>query len=303
MPLDPPADLTTSASPHGQPVEPAVLLQAARRLLRPLARLMMRSGVTFPVLAEALRTLFVDVALTDVLTDPKSRTDSRISLMTGVHRKEIKRLRSLPTNRPETPEIVTLASQIVARWLGTPAYTDTDGRPRILSRLPRPGDVHPAFETLVQLVTSDVRPRAVLDDLVSHGAVSLLEGDRVRLNTQAFIPRPGGAEQIFYFARNLHDHLAAASTNIARAEAPFLDRSVHYDDLTPEQARQLRAYAREAAMRMLLDINRKALELLDHTPPGETGDRAARQRVNVGVYLYQEDDGDNRANDGRGGGS
>jgi hypothetical protein len=53
----------------------------------------------------------------------------------------------------------------------------------------------------------------------------------------------------------------------------------------------------------LLDINRKALELLDNTPPGETGDRAARQRVNVGVYLYQEDDGDNRADDGRGGGS
>jgi Family of unknown function (DUF6502) len=302
MPPDLPSDLTTPAPPQGQSVAPAALLQAARRLLRPLARLMMRSGVTFPVLADTLRTLFIDVALTDMLTDPKSRTDSRVSLITGVHRKEIKRLRSLPADRPETPEIVTLASQIVARWLGTSAYTDADGHPRILSRQPQPDDPHLAFETLVQLVTTDVRPRAVLDDLVSHGVVSLLEGDRVRLNTQAFIPRPGGAEQIFYFARNLHDHLAAASTNIAQAEAPFLDRSVHYDDLTAEQARQLRAYAREAAMRVLLDINRKALELLDNTPPGETGDRAVRQRVNVGVYLYQEDDGDNRTDDGRGGG-
>jgi hypothetical protein len=301
MPLDPPADLRTLTSTQGQSVEPTALLQAARRLLRPLARLMMRSGVTFPVLAEALRILFVDVALTDMLTDPKSKTDSRISLVTGVHRKEIKRLRSLPPGRAEIPEIVTLGSQVVARWLGTPAYTDADGRPRILSRLPQPGDLHPAFETLVQLVTSDVRPRAVLDDLVSQGIISRLKGDRVCLNTQAFIPRPGGTEQIFYFARNLHDHLAAASTNIARAEAPFLDRSVHYDGLTPEQARRLRTYAREAVARVMLDINRKALELLDDAVPGEAADQGVRQRLNIGVYLYQEDDEDDRIGDGRGG--
>jgi hypothetical protein len=169
--------------------------------------------------------------------------------------------------------------------------------------VPHPDDSGPSFEALVQLVTSDVRPRAVLDDLVSHGAVSLVDGDRVRLNTQAFIPRPGGAEQIFYFARNLHDHVAAASINIAQAEAPFLDRSVHYDDLTPSQARQLRTYAREAAMRVLLDINRRALELLDEAPAEPSGD-SPRQRVNVGVYLYQEDDAASANHDhGRGGGS
>jgi hypothetical protein len=302
-PSNPPGTSPADPVPLGQPVAPAALLQAARRMLRPLARLMMRGGVTFPVLAEALRSLFVDVALTDILVDAKSRTDSRVSLVTGVHRKEIKRLRALPPDTPQIPEVVTLASQIVARWLGSPAYTGADGKPLILPRLPQPGETGPTFEALVQLVTSDVRPRAVLDDLVSHGAVSLVDNDRVRLNTQAFIPRPGGAEQVFYFARNLHDHIAAASTNIAVTEAPFLDRSVHYDDLTPSQAQQLRAYARDAAMRVLLDINRKALELLDQAPTAVDSD-APRQRVNVGVYLYQEDDAVlSHHDDGRGGGS
>jgi len=213
-----------------------------------------------------------------------------------VHRKEIKRLRSLPDDSGEIPEVVTMASQIVARWLGSADYADAEGRPRILPRQGQPGlTAQPAaFEDLVLSVTTDVRPRAVLDDLISHGAVSLIDGDRVRLNTHAFIPRPGGAEQMFYFARNLHDHVAAASINIVSDRPPFFDRSVHYDDLTPEQAETLRAYAREVAMHALLEVNRKALELLEGGSAPEAGPddaRDNRQRVNLGIYLYQERDG------------
>ena len=79
-----------------RPPPPAALLRASRRLLRPLVRLLMRAGVTFPVLADLLRTLYVEVAARDLLVDPKAQTDSRISLLTGVHRKEIRRLRELP---------------------------------------------------------------------------------------------------------------------------------------------------------------------------------------------------------------
>ena len=64
------------------------------RLLRPLVRLLIRSGVTFPVLANLIRALYVEVSLRDLLTDAKARTDSRVSLLTGVHRKEIRRLRA-----------------------------------------------------------------------------------------------------------------------------------------------------------------------------------------------------------------
>ena len=274
-------------SPPDRPsaLPPAALLQAARRLLRPLVRLTMQSGLTFPVLADALRQLFVEVAVNDILTGAKTRTDSRISLLTGVHRKEIRRLRELPADTIEAPDIVTLASQIVARWVGAARYAGIDGRPLALSRSgggeSEPG---PSFDELVASVTTDVRPRAVLDDLISHGVVFMDAQDRIALNAGAFLPRPGGEEQLFYFARNLHDHLAAASANIGAAGAPpFLDRSVHYDRLTPAQVDILRAYARDAAMQLLLDINRRAQELTGMTPAGTD-----QGRINVGVYVFDE---------------
>jgi hypothetical protein len=273
-----------------RPLPPALLLKAARRLMRPLVRLMMHSGLTFPILAETLRGLFVEVAINDILTDPKARTDSRISLLTGVHRKEIKRLREAPADAVAgVPEVVTLASQIVSRWVGSTAFTDPSGHPLPLFRTnPGGGEAGPAFDTLVESVTTDIRPRAVLDDLIDHGVVTVDADDRVRLNTDAFIPRPGGEEQLFYFARTLHDHVAAAVANIGATGVPrFLDRTVHYDRLTPAQAKALEGYARDAAMRVLLDVNRQALQLTE--TPSDL-DPAEQRRINFGVYVFDENE-------------
>jgi hypothetical protein len=111
----------------------------------------------------------------------------------------------------------------------------------------------------------------------------------VQLSTSAFIPRVGGEEQLFYFGRNLHDHVAAAVTNIGAASvAPFLDRSLHYDGLTPEAARVLEDFARAAAMKALLDANRLALELIAQDPAPATQQNT--RRVNFGIYIYADDD-------------
>jgi len=277
-----------SASERPPALPPQALLKAARRLLRPLVRLMMRSGITFPIVADLIRSLFVEVASQELLTDARARTDSRISLLTGVHRKEIRRLRELPADSEAVPEVVTLSSQIIARWLGTRAYLDESGHPRPLPRTAR-SDTILSFEGLIASVTTDVRPRAVLDDWLSQGIVTLDADDIVHLEAEAFIPRAGGEEQLFYFARNLHDHVAAATANISAAgPARFLDRSLHYDEMTPEAAERLEAFAREAGVRMLLEANRLALELTE----GDTAKIAAEatRRVNFGVYTYTEDE-------------
>lgn len=263
------------------------LIKPLARMLRPLVRLLIHSGITFPAIAEVLRGVFVDVALRDLLSDPKTQTDSRISLLTGIHRKDVRRLRQGEAVIDATPAAIAIASQVIARWVGTPAYVDPNGTALVLPRT-APGTA-PSFEALVRSVTTDVRPRAVLDNLVDQGAVVLEANDMVRLNTAAFIPRQGREEQLFYFARNLHDHLSAAVANVlSPGAAPFLDRSVHYDQLPPEAAAELQRIAREAAMRTLLEVNRVALTLADAEQADEKP--TAPRRVNLGVYLYVEDE-------------
>ena len=258
---------------------PEMMLTALRRLLRPLVRLLIRCGVTFPAAADVLRGLYVDVAMEEL--GPK-RSDSRISLMTGVHRKEIRRQRSTADEAP--PPLVTRNGQLISTWLGGAGYTDASGAPLAL---PRSAEDGPSFDRLVESVTRDIRPRAVLDEWLSQGIVSVSADDRVSLSAIAFLPQAGREEQLFYFSRNVHDHLAAASANVlATGPAPFLDRSVHYDRLTPAAAAALERVARATAERVLLDINRQAMAVAGESVPEG---RAAR-RVNVGIYILSEDE-------------
>jgi hypothetical protein len=266
-----------------------MLLQALRGLRRPLVRLAILSGVTFPIMAGLVRSLFVEVATCDLLSDAASRTDSRISLLTGVHRKEIRRLRTETTDGETIPAVVTISGQIIGSWLGAKQFSNTNGDPLTLPRL-RPETGGPSFEALVESVTTDVRPRAVLDDFLAQGIVILEPGDLVRLNQAAFIPRPGSSEQLFFFSRNLHDHIAAAVANVTSSDGPkFVDSSVHYDRLAPEAAAQLLSLANSTAARALLDVNRAAISLLE--PEGSpTAEVVVTRRVNFGIYVYSEDE-------------
>ncbi len=260
---------------------PETMLPPLQRLLRPLVRLAIRCGVTFPVIAELLRTLYVEVAIEEL--GPQNGTASRISLLTGIHRKEIRRQRALPADAPPPP-LVTRNGQLIATWLGAPPFVNAAGQPLAL---PRTAAAGPSFEALVTAVTRDVRPRAVLDEWLSQGIVSLDAQDRVHLSAAAFLPQPGREEQLFYFARNLHDHIAAASANVlAPGPAPFLDRSVHYDRLPVAAAAELERLGREAAQRLLLEVNRHAMALAAVEAPAG----APTRRVNLGVYLLAEDE-------------
>ena len=69
------------------------LTRALRRLLRPLVRFLIAQQLTFPMLNAILRSLYVDVADADFRLPDKSQSASRVALLTGIHRREVKRLR------------------------------------------------------------------------------------------------------------------------------------------------------------------------------------------------------------------
>ncbi|MCW6508547.1 DUF6502 family protein [Lichenifustis flavocetrariae] len=258
------------------------LQPALARLLRPLVRLFIRQGITFPAIADLLRELYVNVAEYDFGLAGKSQTDSRVSLLTGIHRKEVRRLRGSGAPVSTTPVTLSRTSRILACWLAASSFTDEQGHPLPLPRVAPAGE--PSFDTLVEMVTKDVRPRAVLDDWLDRGVVAIDERDRVRLLDTAFVPRGGDPQQMHYFGRNLHDHIAAAVANIEGRSPRFLERAVHYDGLSEAAARQLEHTSRQLALESLQTANRAAHTLCD-------SDGGGSWRWNFGVYVFAEPTG------------
>jgi Family of unknown function (DUF6502) len=260
------------------------LLAAIDRLLRPLVRLLIGRGVMFPDLADRLRRLYVEVAEEHFRLDAKEQTVSRVSLLTGVHRKEVKRLREEPQNEAALPPQMSLGAQLISQWLGNAMTTEAEGAPLPLPRLEM-ADGSPSFASLVQGISRDVRPRAVLDELVRQGICRIDADDKVHLDQGAFVPRTGFDDMVHYFGRILSDHIAAGAHNLSDGATPFFDRAVIFDRLSEADALVVQQLASKHAMQALLKVNRQAVALAD----ASVNDPKASWRITFGSYFYMID--------------
>ena len=261
---------------------PAVV-SALRRVLRPIVRLLLSHGITYPYLSDLLKTVYVETAAKEFGLGVRSLTDSRITLLTGVHRKDVRRLHHEAPPEVAPASTLTLGTRIVARWLGDPSYHEPDGAPRALPRTPHKGGAD-SFAALVEKVSKNVRPRSVLDELVRLGVVEIDAEDRVHLVTRGFVPGRELDAKAFYFGEALHDHLAAAVDNLGGKAQPWLERSVYYDELTPAAVEQLAEKSERLAMQVLQEINRDGMAFEASDPPSP----AQRMRMRLGVYFYAE---------------
>jgi hypothetical protein len=274
----------TTGQPTGRASDGERIQHACRRILRPLVKVMIAHGVTLPAVVTLLKQVYVEVAAASFRLDGRPLTDSRISLLTGVHRKDVRTLRERGV--PATaPPAMSVGATVIGRWLGDPRFADGPGRPR---RLPRVAPGEPSFNGLVAEVSADLRPRTVLDELLRQGLVTHEEAeDRVTLRAEAFVPRADHPAIHEFFASNLHDHAAAAAENLLSpsGKAPFLERAVYYNGLAPASVDALEQAARRLALGALAELNAEALAL-----QRDDRDRPApRQRFRFGVYFYRTD--------------
>ena len=249
------------------------------RVMRPLVRLLVRHGVTYPAFAAALKRVFLDAATDELSARGMAQTDSAVSLLSGVHRRDVRNLTRAPQRSARATRSngapLSLVGEVVARWLGEAAYQDRRRRPRALQRA--------EFDAMVASVSSDVRGRAMLDELLRLGAVTEGE-DGIALSASGFAPRQGFAEMSELFAANLADHAHAASANL-QGEANFLEQAMYLDRITPASVQRLQRAAKEAWRRALPPVLAEAqacsdADGADAKAPG-TG-----HRVRFGVYFY-----------------
>lgn len=273
----------------------SVFARVLRGLLRPLVRAMIAQGVTAPALYRVLKRIYVEVAETEFRLDGERQTDSRISMLTGVHRRDVRTYREAdPGDDIAAQEKVTTIASVLGRWLASPGARDAEGKPR---PLPRSGGGEGLnFDDLVRLVSKDIRPRTVLDELTRQGLVELVDG-MVHLRTDAFLGPADPDQKVYFFAENVGDHIAAAVENLLSDKPAFMERAVFYNRMTAASVDMIEAEARQLGDEVLLTLNERGhdRQAADMDVPGGT------HRFRFGVFFYREDEAEeghkNRAGD------
>ena len=256
---------------------------AMKRVLRPFIKLMLANDLSYTFAIDLLKTLFIDVAEKEFMIDGKRQTDSRISLISGVHRKDVRRLREYSPDVEEVvPENISLGSQLMAVWNSDPIYLNKDGTPKPLPRLASAGTTE-SFENLVRSISTDIHPRAVLDEWIRLGFVSVDAENLVHLTADAFIPQEGFEEKAFFFGHNLHDHAEAAVSNMIGQQNSFLERCVHYDELSAASIDKIGEFVKKQGMKSLTEVFKVADS---HAQDSQT--TQPKMRMTYGIYFYHE---------------
>ena len=256
------------------------VLKAIEYLLFPLVRLVIARSISYGSLTDIIKFVMVKEAEQQLkLKSTETISDSRISIVTGIHRREVKRVRGMKVNDVSIYE-PSLASKVVARWAGEKQLQSKNG-PKPLPRK-KLTDKDFDFDDQVTSINTDVRPRVVLEELINRGLITVNENDDLQLHPEKLALKQDQEETLHYLSLNIHDHLATAVQNLSNLDNKQLDRCVHYHGLNTEAIDKLSTLAEKHAMEALVAINKEALALSND--PQYKGD----QRMNFGTYFYHE---------------
>lgn len=272
----------------GEPVHPGsaaeALTAAAMQILRPLARLLIANDLKLGQAEELLKRAMVEAALDEFARQGRVPSVSTISVSTGVHRKEAKRLIDEAGTTPADALAHgrSYAAELYTRWLTDPVY-HRDGRPVDLPRRAPIAGV-PSFESLARSISTDVHPRTLLDELGRLGLVLVLPGgETYRLVPGGFVPSARKSEVIGLLGANAGDHLETAVGNVLGAGDPRLEQSVYAGAIATALFGRIDAAGREVwnqAMQRLVPLLesmiRESVALPAETPRG---------RVRLGMYV------------------
>ncbi len=157
------------------------------------------------------KSVFVSVATDEFGIRGRPTNVSRVSILTGISRKEVKRQRDLLATGGETVSTKTTdATRLLSGWHQNQDYIDDDGSPLAL---PLNGPA-PSFETLFALYGGDTPMQTLLRELKNATSVGE-DGDMLVALRRFHMPAAMDEANIRFFGSNLFDHANTLSNNIA----------------------------------------------------------------------------------------
>jgi len=247
-------------------------------------RILLRNGVSYRTFSDLIKWVYVDVASKEFGIKDRKQSTSRVSVITGLSRKEVVRVRGL--SRPDdhaNTEKYNRAARVIAAWRRESEFLDPKGNP---APLPMAGPAS-TFSELVKRFGGDVPVRATLDELIRVGAIHRLEDGRVSLLSRAYIPESSDSKKLHILGTDVGHLISTMDHNLRHDPiGPFFQRKVAYDNLPDDVLPQFRKLASKRAQALLERLD----EWLSHhdrdvTP---TVKGPGRNQAGLGIYYFEE---------------
>ncbi len=241
-------------------IAPDLALKCLRLVLRPVAKYCLRHALKLSDMVEVCKEVLLEAAKGEMLAKDIKVTASKLSIMTGVHRRDVQRMEH------QTDQINSnsddLSTRLVGQWQSDLAFCSDRGKPRTLTY----GFESSEFNQLVKRVNKELNPATILFELERIGVVER-QGDKLKLIELVFAPKGDMEFGYKIVSADVEDLLAAVEENILENnEVPNLHTRTEYDNIRPSalpeikkwaliEGRQLHARARQFISQFDQDLN------------------------------------------------
>ncbi len=232
------------------------LFHAFRKVLRPLVKILIRAGVRHDEFAEVIKGVYVESAIRDGIGRDGPLTRARVSLTTGVPRRDVDRyIDNDSLLKPPPPTHTTTLTEVLHLWHTDPVYLGPYGIPLEIDFDSTPGR---NFVELVGRVDAAADPLLLLEDLTRSGVV-LRSGEKYfKVTSRTFVmPEPMSPAMLEHLGNTLANLANTLQHNMGRVgSSKRLERSVFADNgLEPEALEEFDRYARYRVQQLITDID------------------------------------------------
>jgi hypothetical protein len=264
------------------------ILHAVGLVLRPLIALLIRYGIGLNEMMETVKRLYVEEARRALDASEKKVTESALSVMSGVHRKDVHRF-ELEREQAGSVKLEKRSplDTVITVWTSDPRFLNKRGEPRPLARRKFGKDAPPSplatFEDLVETVSKGVPPKSVLDEWLRLGAVTLDALDQVVYAT----PEYAAGNELGQIKRSMlvsSDRLRAVVQNIAAGKQFHPTSFVRGYRLSETEAATLEEKVKPQIQAFATEMNRLIVQAEKRS--AKQGDTS--MRYSIGVHAFYD---------------
>lgn len=253
------------------------------KILKPLITILHRESIAFEEFSQIARKIYVEVAEEKLLQAGERPSNSRISVTTGLTRRDVANLRKLSAEDLLFDAHVNRGLRVINGWMTDHEFLTKDGRPAALSLQGESG----SFETLVQRYSGDVPHKAMLKELQLNGTIAMHDKDCVALKKNAYIPKASEEERLSLMGQDISELIKTIDHNHqSTPEQAYYQRKVCYNNLPIEAVEQFRTMANKDCQALLVKFNSWLVKQDRDSNPDASG--TGRVRAGVGLHYFEE---------------
>ncbi len=191
-----------------------ILRNALRNILLALIRTLLRNGMSYGEFDQIARKCFVDVAYDDFTPAGKKQTVSNVAILTGLNRKEVKKMHELDVDQPGVnSKQYNRVIRVLGGWINDPAFLLKDGNPRDLDY-----EGTGSFSELVKKYSGDMPVAAMQKALSASANIKLTDDNQVRLLSHAYLPSDDPVEKLAILGTDTRQLIETIDFNLTAAE-------------------------------------------------------------------------------------